>query len=87
MDRLANAGVRILRTDHDGAIHVLTDGTRLEITCFTACPDAAMTTPSMSADVPDHQQRGEKQQKTDGSLPLVVLFVLREGKRARGIPR
>jgi competence protein ComEC len=61
MDRLENAGVRILRTDHDGAIHVLTDGTRLEITCFTACPDAAMITPSMSADVPDHQQRGEKQ--------------------------
>jgi competence protein ComEC len=61
MDRLANAGVRILRTDHDGAIHVLTDGTRLEITCFIACPDAAMTIPSMSADVPDHQQRGEKQ--------------------------
>ena len=41
LERLANANVRILRTDRDGAIHVLTDGTRLEIDCFAACPDAA----------------------------------------------
>jgi competence protein ComEC len=40
LERLANANVRILRTDRDGAIHVLTDGTRLEIDCFAACPDA-----------------------------------------------
>ena len=40
--RLEDAGVRILRTDRDGAIHVLTDGDRVEISCFVACPgDAA----------------------------------------------
>src|SRR5260370_11008482 len=39
LDRLEGAGVRILRTDRDGAVHVLTDGTRLEITCFVACPN------------------------------------------------
>jgi competence protein ComEC len=36
--RLEDAGVRILRTDRDGAIHVLTDGDRVEISCFVACP-------------------------------------------------
>src|SRR6266481_1991820 len=39
LDRLESAGVRILRTDRDGAVRVLTDGTRLEITCFVGCPD------------------------------------------------
>ena len=38
LERLENAGVRILRTDRDGAVHVFTDGARLEITCFVACP-------------------------------------------------
>jgi competence protein ComEC len=38
LERLENAGVRVLRTDRDGAVHVLTDGERLEITCFVACP-------------------------------------------------
>src|SRR4029077_12251488 len=41
VERLQNAGVRILRTDKDGAVHVVTDGARLEITCFVACPGAA----------------------------------------------
>ncbi len=36
--RLEDAGVRILRTDRDGAIHVLTDGDRVEVSCFVACP-------------------------------------------------
>lgn len=61
LDRLANANVRILRTDRDGAVHVLTDGTRLEITCFVACPAAARAAVSMQADVPNHKQDGEKQ--------------------------
>jgi competence protein ComEC len=39
--RLEDAGVRILRTDRDGAIHVLTDGDRVEISCFVACPEDA----------------------------------------------
>lgn len=39
LERLENAGVRILRTDRDGAVHVVTDGTRLEISCFVACPE------------------------------------------------
>jgi competence protein ComEC len=37
VERLESAGVRILRTDRDGAIQVLTDGDRVEISCFVAC--------------------------------------------------
>ena len=37
--RLEDAGVRILRTDRDGAIRVLTDGDRVEISCFVACQE------------------------------------------------
>jgi competence protein ComEC len=38
LDRLESAGVRTLRTDTNGAIHILTDGKRIEVFCFVACP-------------------------------------------------
>ena len=60
LERLENAGVRILRTDRDGAVQVLTDGARLEITCFIACPGAANSAASVRAKAPDHQQDQEK---------------------------
>jgi competence protein ComEC len=56
LDRLENAHVRILRTDRDGAVHMLTDGVRLEISCFVACPDAANAVASMRAEIPDRHQ-------------------------------
>jgi competence protein ComEC len=40
LERLQAAGVRILRTDRNGAVHVLTDGRQLEIRCFATCPGA-----------------------------------------------
>lgn len=58
--RLTAAGVRILRTDRDGAVQVLTDGTRLEISCFVACPDPATKTSSAQAR-PPYQKQGGKQ--------------------------
>jgi competence protein ComEC len=39
LKRLGQNGARILRTDRDGAVHVLTDGIRLEISCFVACTE------------------------------------------------
>jgi competence protein ComEC len=54
IERLENAGVRILRTDKDGAVHVLTDGSRLEITCFVACAGAPNAATSAQAETPDH---------------------------------
>jgi competence protein ComEC len=56
LERLENAGVRILRTDRDGAVHVLTDGARLEITCFVACPSAANAPASAQAEAPSQKQ-------------------------------
>lgn len=38
LERLKRADVRVLRTDRDGAVRILTDGTDLEVTCFVACP-------------------------------------------------
>src|SRR5260370_38964153 len=61
LERLENAGVRILRTDRDGAVRVLADCTRLEITCFVACPDAANASASVQAEAPDHEQDKEKE--------------------------
>lgn len=40
LQRLEAAGVRVLRTDRDGAVHIVTDGERLEVSCFVACPEA-----------------------------------------------
>jgi competence protein ComEC len=60
LERLENAGVRILRTDRDGAVHVLTDGARLEITCFVACPVVGNAASLVQAETPDHQQDKEK---------------------------
>ena len=40
--RLEGAGVRILRTDRDGAIHVVTDGETVWISCFVACPQVGL---------------------------------------------
>jgi competence protein ComEC len=60
LERLESAGVRILRTDRDGAVHVLTDGARLEIKCFVACPSAANAAASVRAELPDHNQDQEK---------------------------
>jgi competence protein ComEC len=43
LTRLETAGVRTLRTDTNGAIHILTDGKQIEVTCFVACPAPAAT--------------------------------------------
>jgi competence protein ComEC len=37
LERLSNANVRILRTDRDGAVHILMNGQGLDVTCFVPC--------------------------------------------------
>jgi len=54
LERLEAARVRILRTDRDGAVHVLTDGRQLEIHCFVACFGANKTA-SVLAKVPKQE--------------------------------
>ena len=64
IDRLEGAGVRILRTDRDGAVHVLTDGDRVEIACFVTCPEPGAASDGLQqARAPDHQK--PNQQKND----------------------
>ena len=61
LQRLETAGVRILRTDRDGAIHVLTDGQTVEIACYVACTETPRSGTSLQAQTPDRQQGPEKQ--------------------------
>ncbi|HYL86492.1 MAG TPA: DNA internalization-related competence protein ComEC/Rec2 [Candidatus Angelobacter sp.] len=61
LERLESAGVRILRTDRDGAVHMLTDGQRVEITCFQACTESLVTTASVQTKAPDHNQGPQQQ--------------------------
>ncbi len=56
LERLKNAGVRILRTDRDGAVQLVTDGRQLEISCFVACPNARNAAASVQAKAPDRNQ-------------------------------
>lgn len=37
LERLEGSGTRIFRTDRDGAVRVLTDGQRVEVSCFGGC--------------------------------------------------
>jgi competence protein ComEC len=60
LERLEQVRVRILRTDRDGAVHVLTDGKRLEITCFIACPETMRASVSGQAQTPNHEQKDEQ---------------------------
>jgi hypothetical protein len=60
LERLENAGIRIQRTDRDGAVHVLTDRARIEISCFVAWPDRRNPPASVLAQRPNHDQSDEK---------------------------
>ena len=61
LERLTNAGVRIYRTDLDGAVHVLTDGTKVKVSCFVERRDERTETGiSARAEIPNQKQDGEK---------------------------
>ena len=53
LERLEASRARVLRTDRDGAVHILTDGDRLEISCFLACAESATVTSSRHAEAPN----------------------------------
>jgi competence protein ComEC len=59
LERLEASGARILRTDRDGAVRILTDGKGLEISCFVTCVEATAVAASQSSQAPDgnkHEQ-------------------------------
>ncbi len=59
LERLTAAEIRILRTDRDGAVHVLTDGKQLEISCFVTCSEKTVGIASVRPQPPDQQQHRE----------------------------
>jgi competence protein ComEC len=59
LERLANAGVRVLRTDRDGAVHILMDGNGVEVRCFVPCSPIGVD--GLRAQAPNHD-KNEKQQ-------------------------
>jgi competence protein ComEC len=60
LNRLDVAGIRVLRTDRDGAVQVLTDGHRIEVTCFVDCGQSARDA-SAQAQAPNQKKAGEHQ--------------------------
>jgi len=58
LERLENAGIRILRTDQNGAVHVRTDGESLTVSCFVECRDISAGQGS-AAQTPNYQQHNE----------------------------
>jgi competence protein ComEC len=60
LERLEASGARVLRTDRDGAVHILTDGDRLEISCFVACEELASVTISRRAEAPNQNQNNQQ---------------------------
>jgi competence protein ComEC len=61
LERLEAAGVRILRTDRDGAVHVLTDGEQVEVSCFVACAEPAASEALRQAQMPNHHKKTQQQ--------------------------
>ena len=55
LERLSSAGVRVLRTDRDGAVRVVTDGRSMEVSCFIPC-SAQANEPLRQAQTPDHHK-------------------------------
>jgi competence protein ComEC len=60
LERLANANVRVLRTDRDGAVHVLMNGKGFEVTCFVPC--SSMRSDGLQrAQAPSHDKNQQQQ--------------------------
>lgn len=55
LERLEASGAQVLRTDRDGAVHVLTDGQQLDVSCFVPCPGAPKAASTL-AKIPNQDQ-------------------------------
>jgi len=61
LDRLRQAAVPTLRTDTNGAVRIVTDGEKLEVSCFIACPEINARLNSRKAQTPQNEQRNEQE--------------------------
>ena len=53
LQRLENANAKIFRTDLNGAIHVLTDGEKIELSCFLPCDQQQLQSMGAKAQKPN----------------------------------
>jgi competence protein ComEC len=62
LEQLTAAGIRVLRTGRVGAVHIATDGEKLEISCFVACPEprAMAAATSGQAEAPNQNQNEQQ---------------------------
>jgi competence protein ComEC len=60
LERLEASGARVLRTDRDGAVQILTDGDGLEISCSVACAELATVTTSKRTEAPNQNQNNQQ---------------------------
>ena len=60
LERLNTAQARVLRTDLQGAVHLLTDGEHIEISCYVECNPLA-DQPLRQAQAPDFPEKTQKQ--------------------------
>jgi hypothetical protein len=51
----------LLARDVDGAVHILTDGKNLEVTCFVACPQINARINSAMPQPPQTQEGNQQQ--------------------------
>lgn len=61
LQRLDQAGVPYLRTDTNGAIHILTDGSSMQVGCFVPCEEISRRLSSSRPQEPDQQQQPKQQ--------------------------
>jgi hypothetical protein len=61
LERLSGAAVPTLRTDTNGAIHILANGKMLEGSCFLPGPQVAAQVNSTQPQTPQDQQRSQQQ--------------------------
>jgi len=63
LNRLNERGVRILRTDEQGAVQIQTDGHELKVSCFLPCPAGSAELDARSSRVqpPDNHQRKQQE--------------------------
>jgi beta-lactamase superfamily II metal-dependent hydrolase len=60
-ERLRQAAIPTLRTDGNGAIHILTDGKILQVSCSVAGPEITAQVDSAKPQTPQDQQSNQQQ--------------------------
>jgi competence protein ComEC len=61
LERLQSAGAQVFRTDQAGSVTILTDGDKLEVSCFLPCGTSRSQQALRQPQFPDREQHGQNQ--------------------------